>query len=117
VAGVDTHRPDQFVPVLGLIYLDNLLRGSEIERQFNRLWPTLRSKRAPLILLNDIWRRVPALQQEIMDLAHTSHVVVANALVLKPGDLKSRVPTPAHLVTVSPAREQPEWIRIEIQAV
>ncbi|HEY5479993.1 MAG TPA: hypothetical protein VIL39_00795 [Verrucomicrobiae bacterium] len=117
VAGVDIHQPDQFVPVIGLIYLGNLLRSGEIERQFKQLWPTVRATRARLVLLNDIWRRVPALQPEIMDLARTSHVVVADALALKPGDLTSRVPTPTHLVAVSPAREQPAWIRVEIQAI
>ena len=117
VAGVDTHHPDQFVPVIGLIYLGNLLRGAEIERQFKRLWPTVRATRARLVLLNDIWRRVPALQPEIMDLARTSHVVVADAFVLKPGDLTGRAPAPTHLVTVSPTREQPAWIRVEIQAI
>jgi hypothetical protein len=117
VAGVDIHQLDQFVPVIGVAYLGNLLRAGEIERQCKRLWPAVRAARARLVLLNDIWRRVPALQTEILDLARTSHVVVADALALKPGDLTSRVPTPTHLVTVSPAREQPAWIRVEIQAV
>jgi hypothetical protein len=117
VAGVDIHQPDQFVPVIGLTYLGNLLRAGEIEQQFKRLWPTVRATRARLVLLNDIWQRVPALQPEIMDLARTSHVIVADALALKPGALTSRVPTPVHLVTVSPAREQPAWIRVELQAI
>jgi hypothetical protein len=117
VAGVDIHQPDQFVPVIGLTYLGNLLRAGEIERQFKQLWPTVRATRARLVLLNDIWRRVPALQPEIMDLARTSHVVVADALALKPGDLAGRALAPTHLVAVSPAREQPAWIRVEIQAI
>ena len=117
VAGVDVHQPDQFVPVIGLIYLGNLLRGAEIERQFSRVWPTVRATGARLVLFNDIWRRVPTLHSEIIDLARTAHVVVADALVLKPGDLSNRAPNPAHLVTVSPAREHLERIRIEIQAI
>jgi hypothetical protein len=117
VAGVDSHRPDQFVPVAGLTYLGNLLRAGEIERQFKQLWPTVRAARARLVLLNDIWRRVPALQPDIMELARTSHVIVADALALRAGDLAGRAPAPTHLVTVSPAREKPEWVRVEIQAV
>ena len=117
VAGVDTHRPDEFVPVPGVRYLDNPLRSAEIEQHFKRLWPTLRAARARLFLFNDIWRRVPALQPEILDLARTSHVMVADALGLKPGDLAGRHPAPAHLITVSPAREKPEWIQMRIQAI
>jgi hypothetical protein len=117
VAGLDVHEPDEFVPVIGLIYLGNLLRAAEIERQCNQLWPGISAKGAPLVLLNDVWRKVPPLQPEIMDMARTSHVVVADALSLKPGDLARRVPAPAHLITVSPAPEKPEWIRVEIHAV
>ena len=116
VAGVDNHKPDQFVPVIGVTYLDNLLRVGEIERQFKQLWPRVRAAKARLVLLNDIWRRVPELQSEILDLARTSHVVVADALTLKAGNLASLAPTPTHLITVSPAREQPAWIRVEVQA-
>ena len=117
VAGVETHKPEQFVPVIGVTYLDNLFRVGEIERQFKQLWPRVRAAKARLVLLNDIWRRVPELQSEILDLARASHVVVADALALKQGDLASRAPTPTHLVTVSPAREQPAWIRVEVQAI
>ena len=117
VAGVDTHRPDQFVPVIGLSYLNNLLRASDIEREFKRVWPALCAAKATLILLNGIWQHVPALQSEILDAARKSHVVIADALTLKPAGLTTCVPTPVHVVTVSPARERPEWIWIEIQGI
>ena len=117
VSGVDSHLPDAFVPVIGLVYLGNLLRAAEVERQFNRLWPSVRVMKTQLILLNGIWRRVPKLHGEIIDVAYKSHVVVADELSIKPGDLTNRVPRPAHLVTVSPTRERPEWIRIDIQPI
>ena len=117
VTGVDTHRAEGFVPVIGMIYLENLLRPVEIAHQFNRLWPTVRAKKAHLVLLNGIWRSVPTLQPDIMDAARTSHIIVADGVALTPGSLTNRVPTPAHLITVSPTRERPEWIRIEIQSI
>jgi hypothetical protein len=117
VTGVDIHRPDQFVPVIGLSYLNNLLRARDIEREFKRVWPALCAAKARLILLNGIWQHVPALQSEILDAARKSHVVIADALTLKPTGLTRCVRTPVHVVTVSPARERPEWIRIEIQGI
>jgi hypothetical protein len=117
VTGVDIHRPDHFVPVIGLSYLNNLLRASDIEREFKRIWPALGAANARLILLNGIWQHVPALQSEILDAVRESHLVIADALTLKPAGLTRYAPTPVHVVTVSPARERPEWIRVEIQAI
>jgi hypothetical protein len=51
-----------------------------------------------------------------METANNAHVVVADVAALKPGDLTIGVSAPVHLVTVSPARERTEWIRVEIQA-
>jgi hypothetical protein len=117
VTGVDIHRPDHFVPVAGVKYLDNLLRASDIEREFKRVWPALCAAKARLILLNGIWQHVPALQSEILDAARKSRVVIADALTLKPAGLTTCVPAPVHVVTVSLARERPDWLRVEIQAI
>jgi hypothetical protein len=117
VAGVDIHRPDHFVPIAGLKYLENPVRTGDIAREFTRAWPAICATSAWLILLNGIWQHVPDLHGEILDTARKANVIIADALSLKPGDLTSRVPAPAHLVTVSPAREQPEWIRVEIRAM
>ena len=117
VVGVDIHRPDAFVPVIGLIYLGNLLRAADIEQRFKRLWPGILGARARLLLLNGVWRSARDLQPEILDAARQSHVVVADALNLQPNELVNRVPAPTHIITVSPARENVAWVRIEIQAV
>lgn len=117
VDGVDIHRPDAFVPVIGLNYLDNTVRHADIERKFNGLWPSIRAKGAPLILLNEIWRAVPTMHRQIMEAAQKSHVVVADVAALKAGDLAIGVSAPVHLVTVFAAKERSDWIRIEIQAI
>jgi hypothetical protein len=117
VTGVDIHRSDHFVPVAGLKYLDNLLRATEIQREFKRAWPAVCAAKAWLILLNGVWQNAPTSHSEIREAARKSHVVVADGSAPKAVDLTRGGLTPAHLVTVSPAREQPQWIRIEIQAL
>jgi hypothetical protein len=117
VAGLDIHRPDTFVPVIGVSYLPNLLRIADIKKGFERLWPGIVRARAHLILLNGVWRAARELQPEILDTARHSHVVVADSFQLQPQDLANKVSAPTHLVNVSPAREQVAWVRVEIQAV
>jgi hypothetical protein len=57
------------------------------------------------------------MQRAITDAALRAHVVVADVFGIKPIDWPNPLPGPAHVVTVSPAREQPHWIRLEIQPI
>jgi hypothetical protein len=115
VAGIDIHRPDYFVPVSGLIYFNNLLLSTEIEREFKRSWPDVCALKPRLVLLNTVWSKIPAMQPAIIDAAGHAHVVVADAFGPKSIERPTHFPGPVHLVTVSPAREQPHWIRVVIQ--
>lgn len=88
----------------------------EPRQQVQRVWPKLQqAKDGSLILLGHVWNRVPHLHQEIVQLARRCHVVVADD-PLKTEELVRRLPGPVLLLGVSPAREQPEWIRVTIQA-
>jgi hypothetical protein len=117
VAGIDAHRPDGFVPVVGVSYPDD---PRDAAGHVRRAWPDVRSTEASLILLNGVWSVAPELRPEILDLARRAHVVAADLTVLSL-DLTvlptgSKAPLPVHLVTVSPARERPEWVRVEVRA-
>jgi hypothetical protein len=116
VAGLDVHRPDFFVPVVGLVYLNGPLTPTETARQILRAWPTVRSATDGLVLLNGIWSKAPELQPQIVDLAHRAHVIVADPVVFPLKPSSKMLPSPLHLLTVSPARECPEWLHVEVQA-
>jgi hypothetical protein len=117
VTGLDVHRPDTFVPVAGLTYLHNPFRPTETARQILQAWPTIRGVKAGLVLLNGILGQAPDLQPQVFDLARRAHVVVADQVIFPPKQSSHAVPSPAHLVTISPARECPEWLRVEVQAL
>jgi hypothetical protein len=116
VAGIDSHRPDTFVPVGGLSYLNNPLTPTEIARQTLQAWPTVRSATDGLVLLNGVWSKAPELQPQIADLARRAHVVVPDPAIFPLKSLFKPPPPPLHLVAVSPARECPEWLHVEVQA-
>ena len=115
VSGLDVHRPDTFVPVVGVRYLHNPLASTETMRQILQAWPTIRNAGSGLILLNGVWSRTPELQPQVVDLARRAHVIVADQTIFPPKQPFTTLPSPVHLVTVSPARECPEWLRVEVQ--
>ena len=104
------------MPVAGLSYLNNPLTQTEIARQILQAWPAVRSATDGLVLLNGVWSKAPELQPQIADLARRAHVVVADPAILPVKSLFNTPPPPVRLVTVSPARECPEWLHVEVQA-
>lgn len=112
IGGVDIHCSESFTPVMGVTYLDNPLRASDVARQLDQLWPEIRKLKARLFLFNGVWTKVPALQTEILALAQRAHVVVADSSFN--GAIK-RAQAPAHLLAVSAAPANLDWIRVNIQ--
>ena len=103
------------MPVVGVRYFVNPLASSDTTGQILRAWPSVREARSGLVLLNGVWSKAPELHRQILDLAGRAHVIVADQTILPPKPPVPYLPPPAHLVTVSPARECPEWLRVEIQ--
>lgn len=66
------------------------------------------------MLLNGIWTTVPDLRQRILELAKKRHVITADAF---PPKLQLGFPFDhaVHVISVSPAKEQPKWIRTRIE--
>ncbi|HXP61252.1 MAG TPA: hypothetical protein VN829_12220 [Dongiaceae bacterium] len=49
------------------------------------------------------------------DLARRAHVIVADPAIFPLKSLFKTPPPRLHLVAVSPARECPEWLHVEVQ--
>ena len=112
VVGVQLQPVSGWVPVLGITTLSS---HAENRQQFQRAWSKIKhAKDGTLIFLGQIWNHVSHLHPEILELATRCHVLVADDFP-KPEDLARRVPKPVHTLTVAPAREQPEWIRVTVQ--
>lgn len=112
VVGVEIQTVAAWGPVPGVFYLSS---HADTRQQFQRAWSKIQqAENGSLILLGGLWGRSPNVHSEIGALAARCHIIVADEIP-KPEDLVRRVPGPVHILTVAPAREQPEWIRVTIQ--
>lgn len=117
VTGIDIHPPDRLVPVLGVHYRqEKLALASRIRSFVMAAWSRVTSSSAPLVLLNGIWTTAPDLRQPILELARTRHVITADAFPPKL-QLGFRFDYAVHVISVSPAKEQPKWIRTRIEVL
>lgn len=111
--GLEFQLVSAWAPAPGVIHLSPRV---ELRQQVQRAWSKIQhANDGSVILLGHVWNRIPHLHPEIVQLAGRCHVFVADE-PLKTEDLVRRIQEPVHIVTVSPAREQPEWIRVTIQA-
>jgi hypothetical protein len=110
--GAELHRVPAWATVPGVIPLSP---HAEIRPQVQRAWSKIeQADDGSLVLLGALWNQVPHLHSEILHLATRCHVVVADEFT-KPEELVRRVPGRVHVLTVAPAREQAEWIRVAVQ--
>lgn len=110
VTGLDI----QAIPTWAAI--PGMLRVSECESTpagLRETWSKLRkAENGSLILLKGgTANRNPEFQSDILEIGTRCHVVITDMLV-KTQDMARRLHLPFHVVTVAPAREQPEWIRV-----
>jgi hypothetical protein len=93
--------------------------GDERRQHNDQLGPLLdfpsRAATGGLVLLNGVWSKAPELQPQIANLARRTHVMVADPAIFPFKSLFEMSPPTVHLVTVSPARECPEWLHVEVQ--
>jgi len=112
IVGVEIQPVSTWAPVPGIIQLST---QPEPRQQVQRAWPKIQQANdGSLILLGQVWNRIPHLLPEIVQLARRCHVLVADD-PLKTEDLVRHISGPVQILTVSAAREQPEWIRVSIQ--
>ena len=112
VFGVEIQPVTAWTPVPGIIQLSPHV---DLRQQLQRAYAKIQQANdGSLILLGHVWNKIPHLHPEIVQLARRCHVLIAED-PLKTEDLVRRISGPVHILTVSVAREQPEWIRVSIQ--
>jgi hypothetical protein len=116
-AGIDLHRSNLFVPVESLIYIDGELGPDHARRLTHRIWPRVLTSGAPRLFFNRVWSSVPEVREDILRCAGIRHVVIAEEWALDMGDLKTRVSTPIHVLTLSTAKSDPKRILVNCRRV
>lgn len=101
VSGVDVHQPDWFVPVDGVLYLNNAFGSKLVRQAVIAAWNRIQTENTSLVLLNGIWGERNSIWQGVFATAKKSHVVAADESALELPQLAGKVPEPIHLVKVS----------------
>lgn len=102
VAGLDLHGDSALVPVPGVVYLGPARDPVELRAGVRAHWPP--DSTSHLVLLNRLWCALPELQPEVLQLAKTRHLLIADATKFTARSLREKLaglPIPAEILTVS----------------
>lgn len=117
LAGLDIHSTGEFVPVPGVTYLRCPLPSASSRAVIKRCWPGIRGGNARCIVLNGILNLAPTLMPDLIDLSKRSHLIVAGQSHGRPETIWRNAAAPKHAVNVSPTRQHPAWIHVEITEI
>ena len=79
VIGIDVRLPSRFVPVKGVVYLNQPAQLSSVTDQVSQLLEHLLQQKDRLVLLNGIWNAFPQLQDQTRTVATQNHVIIADS--------------------------------------
>ena len=66
------------VPLDEVFYLAADTSPENVLGHVNRLWPQVRDADTPMVILDSVWLRVPAKRSDILKLALSKHVLLAD---------------------------------------
>lgn len=116
-AGIDLHRPDDFVPLPGVVYIDGALaaeRTGEIAAEFV---PKVLASSAPLLVFNGVWSLLTEWHREILQSTKHKKVIIAEAGIPSLAEVKKVTGAPINIVTVSATNRVPEGIRVNWRCI
>lgn len=111
VIGIDLHAPDWFVPVPGLVYLNNRLKPEHVRKALDEIWPAIESSDGAVVMFNGIRSCVPKLLETVSKLTSRCHVIIADAKLHQSLTADGGV----RHITISPDKNQPDRIRVEVR--
>lgn len=116
VTGMDLHRPSEFVPVLGVRYVDDRLKLNQVREVVRSAWPKFLTTNAQLVLLNGIWSAAPEIGDDLIRLAALRNVVLAEEPALATSIQTSLKHFPIRILTISNADPAQNGVRIRCRA-
>jgi hypothetical protein len=103
-AGLDQHRPINFVPVESLLYIDSSLGLKRVRRLTLEVWPKLLTSRSSILFFNGIWSAVSEVQGDLIQCSQRKHIVLAESNLPDLTGLKKQLAPPIHVITVLTSR-------------
>jgi hypothetical protein len=114
INGIDIHEPRKLVPVETLVYLKEPLPPDQAKQAIRETLPSVCSAKSRLILLNGVWSMAAEMHEQIFRQGLNQHVVLTVDRVPQIVSKASRPVT--HVITLAPARENEQWIRLKVEA-
>jgi len=111
VLGIDLHRPTDYLPIDGLHYIDGTSGLNAVRAAVNQVWPKIITSKCSLLLFNRLWSALPEMRLDILRLAHTRHVVLADIEFPGPADLRN-IRAEVHQLTISEKYDGSRQIRL-----
>ncbi len=74
-------RPDKFVPVESLTYLEPSFALSELPYLIEESWPRMVTSPARMLILDRVWPGVKCQQEQLLHVSLTKHLVIAEAVL------------------------------------
>ena len=78
IAGLICKSPGRLVPLDEVFYLATDSSQESVIQHVHRLWPKIRDADTPMVVLDGVWLRVPAKRLDILKLALSKHVLLAD---------------------------------------
>jgi hypothetical protein len=100
VVGLDLRRPDKFVPIVGVMHIDQGLDANKVKESAHKAWTRVLTSRSRLVLLNDVWSTLPEFQGDILSLAKHRHLIIADRERALTEKLKNKPVKQIHTLTV-----------------
>jgi len=116
-AGIDIHRPIEFVPVTSVRYIDESLDRSRVRELVLSVWPRIMTAAAPVLLFNRVWSQVPDVRRDLLRRADLKHVILAEDVVPSLAVLRKYITTPIQVLTVSQAKRTADGIQVSVTRV
>ena len=105
MCGIDHRSTERFVPVDGVLYLENPLEPELFRTAVLTAWPSVRRIKGHLVLLTGCLGHMLHLHQELLALTRTCHVVIAEQSGEIMRKLMDSVDVPCHVVTTKQERD------------
>lgn len=83
VAGIDVRLPSRFVPIKGVVYLNQPAQLSLVVSQVEQVLDHILQLKNRLVVLNGIWNAFPQLQDKITTSSTQRHVIISDHKLLK----------------------------------
>lgn len=112
--GIYLHRPQSWVPVIGVRYIDEKLTATQIRALVTSVWTRILTSGAKLAIFNGPLSVVPEAFDDLLRMASIKHVILAEPFL--PDFSTKPCEIPVHVVTVATGTHIDAGIEISCRA-